>query len=598
MRFEFPRHTSWLIGLLLITAFGCRDGGPGVIDILSVTPTGVIGEEGDEVTFSALTDSSTPSSLIYSWTFGAGTNPATSTDATPSVRLVTAGTYSGTLTVSDGSDTGTAPFSFEIEPGVITVTSITPTAPAGLPAGTINFEAITEGTATSAEWTFDGGTDIATSSDLTPLVHLGEVGTYSGTVTLSNENHTADPFPFEFRIDPPVAPNWRVTELGPASLALGFTTPVNPWTCAFIWKNRPGVFFNRADGVYLALATTEDPLDAGDWNISQVAENHRLTGTRIVAALADTLHVLHFGPTATLNPAQGFGLHISSTSTADPTGPEDWITGEVDALAKWQWPSLLGVEGVGLVVAYANSDSPASAFGPDRPIVGTTSDFAPEGSGDWDLYDLELFEGPVQNMEHLYVSGGKLYLLFDGYTTDGPQRVVAHSEVLFPSTLSDWEAVLEIGLAAETSESQISTPAGFAILGQRLCSVDSFTSGGTMNHYFLASDSLTPDLSTPWVPGGAIGASLPQEALGYTAAISSGRGVALVRDGDSQQPILWRQLTADPSAFTAGSWIATSIATEGGSLASMAVFPDGRLFTVWIEPNALTLVAAISDGPY
>jgi|GEM_PF-4272200 len=598
MRFEFLRLTPWLLGLLLITGLGCRDGGPHMIDILGIFPTGVIGEEGDEVTFSALTDSSTPTSLTYAWDFDDATNPATSTEATPTVQLTVAGSYSGTLTVSDGSDTGTAPFSFEIEPGVIIVTGITPTEPAGLPAGTVSFEAITEGTATSAEWTFDGGTDIETSSDLSPLLHLGEVGTYSGSVTLSNENHTADPFPFEFRIDPPVAPNWRITTLGPASLEQG-SGSVQPWTCAFVWNNRPGAFFNRVDGVYLALATIEDPLDEGDWNITQIAENHIVAGTRVVAVLENTLHVLHFGPQDPPNPFRGTGLHISSTSTANPAGPEDWVTGEVDALAGFQWPSLIGIEGSGLVVAYANDDRQASVFDPFRPIIGTTSSFSPEGTEDWELADLELFEGLAQNMEHLYVSGGELYLLFDGYTSTGPRRMIAHSAELFPESITDWEAVLAIGLAAETTSSQILTPAGLAILGQRLCKVDSIVAGGGLTfHNFLSSDGLAPDLSTPWVPGGAIGESLSQEALGYTISTASGRGVGVVRDGVSQQPILWRQLTADPSAFTAGSWMATSIATAGGSLASMAIFPDQRMLAIWIEPNSLTLVAAISDGPY
>ncbi|HYE80023.1 MAG TPA: hypothetical protein VEI97_18745, partial [bacterium] len=88
-------------------------------EILSVSPTGVIGALSDMVTFRAVTTNS-PTQWI--WEFDGGTVPGSSTEETPTVELFSAGTFSGSLTVGNAAGFS-EPFEFsytilaEAQPG-------------------------------------------------------------------------------------------------------------------------------------------------------------------------------------------------------------------------------------------------------------------------------------------------------------------------------------------------------------------------------------------------------------------------------------------------------------------------------------------------
>ncbi len=143
-------------------------------------------EAGEDLSF---TDESTNAPTSWAWEFPGG-DPATSSEQNPSVTYTDAGTYSVTLTVTnaDGEDT-------EIKTDYISVSRIeTPPLAAfsgsetDIEAGEdLSFTDESTNAPTSWAWEFPGG-DPATSSEQNPSVTYPNAGTYSVTLTVTNED--------------------------------------------------------------------------------------------------------------------------------------------------------------------------------------------------------------------------------------------------------------------------------------------------------------------------------------------------------------------------------------------------------------------------
>jgi len=83
---------------------------PPVIE--SVTPTE--GDSGEEITMSAVVTGTLP--IFYSWDFGDGADPNTSTSLSPTVTLLGPGTYDASLNVSNDAGSDTYPFTLTVHP--------------------------------------------------------------------------------------------------------------------------------------------------------------------------------------------------------------------------------------------------------------------------------------------------------------------------------------------------------------------------------------------------------------------------------------------------------------------------------------------------
>ncbi|MCG3152272.1 MAG: hypothetical protein GEEBNDBF_01566 [bacterium] len=413
-----------LLCLVLGMLAGCRgQRGPHMIDIQGITPSGTIGAEGGSVEFAAQVDSSSGQPLTYAWTFSGGVTPATSGEESPTVSLTTAGSFTGGLTVTDGQALALASFSYDIETGVIVITGVTPSDPAGKPAGTVTFAAEHTGTATEATWTFSGGTDVATSEELSPTVTLGEVGIYEGIVELRNENFTAVQ-PFSFRIDPPVAPSWRVMSLGPSLLNRPSFEIVGPRPDTFVWRGLPGLIMDRPDGVYLALALNEDPQSASDWQISRIAAGHTKAGITVTEG---SLFLLSMGTSAA---SAGKGTYLSRTSVFPPTEEADWETTLVQA-GEFEGGAVVALPDLGLLYSYV-SRSNDPIYGSYKVVLSYCAGFAPSGPSSWTGYALTSHPYTADNVAQLRLDEDGLSLLFAGGHPFGPGFFLTRTETLPP----------------------------------------------------------------------------------------------------------------------------------------------------------------------
>lgn len=140
----------------------------------------------------AFTDQSTGNPTSWSWTFEGGT-PGTSTTQNPTVNYPTAGTYSVTLTVSDGTDNDT-----EVKSGYIIVSGTASGLNAAFGASSysifegecINFQDQSTGNPTSWEWNFQGA-ETLTSTDQNPVnICYMTAGTYNVSLTVQNGTDT------------------------------------------------------------------------------------------------------------------------------------------------------------------------------------------------------------------------------------------------------------------------------------------------------------------------------------------------------------------------------------------------------------------------
>ncbi len=185
--------------------------------------------------------------LTYNWNFGDGT--ANGTGATPTHTYAAAGTYNGTLIVTNSSTfVSSLPAGF-----VVTITSSNqpPTAVAGgpyteqLPAavqldGSGSSDPNTGATLTYS-WNFGDGT--ANGSGVKPTHTYATPGTYNGTLTVSdNFGLTSAPSPFTVAVTgvaPTAVPGGPYTEQLPAAVQLngsGSTDPYTGATLTYSWN--------------------------------------------------------------------------------------------------------------------------------------------------------------------------------------------------------------------------------------------------------------------------------------------------------------------------------------------------------------------------
>ncbi|NOZ02093.1 MAG: PKD domain-containing protein, partial [Deltaproteobacteria bacterium] len=89
--------------------------GPDAPRVAEIRP--VAGLSGKNVAFTAKTDPDYPDTDSWSWDFGGGASPSTSSDASPSVTLGAPGAYVGSLTLTNGVETSTTEFVYLVFKG-------------------------------------------------------------------------------------------------------------------------------------------------------------------------------------------------------------------------------------------------------------------------------------------------------------------------------------------------------------------------------------------------------------------------------------------------------------------------------------------------
>ncbi len=178
--------------------------------------------------------------LAYEWDFGGGAEPNFSSDEVPTVTLGIAGTYTGSVTVSDATASDTFSFDYEVtefgvEPRIISVV-----APGGGEGEVVVFSVEATGTDTLGfSWDLGGGGNADNPNARQTNVTLGSAGTYTGIVVVGNQ-YGSDQQDFIY----------EVTEVGEPPIIVSLDNP----------GGEAG-----ADATFSAVVTGTEPI-AYTWN--------------------------------------------------------------------------------------------------------------------------------------------------------------------------------------------------------------------------------------------------------------------------------------------------------------------------------------------
>ncbi|HYE77316.1 MAG TPA: PKD domain-containing protein [bacterium] len=279
--------------------------------------TGNAGVTGTSKQLFATNTGGTPTS--WSWNFGGGATPNTSTVASPTVTLGAIGSYSASVTATNGAGQSTYNFTLTVNsnaPALIGVSPLSGTAGTSRTFTATN----TGGTPTSWSWNFGGGTTPNTSTAASPVVALGAVGSYSASVTATNGSGT-DTFNFTLTVNP-AAPN--ITGVSPTS---GTTGTARTFSLTNTGGSPTSWSWNFGGGATPNTSTASSPSvtlgAAGNYNASVSATNAGGTST--------------FNFTLAVNPVAPDVTGVSPTSA--PTGTSRTFSATVGggAAASWSW---------------------------------------------------------------------------------------------------------------------------------------------------------------------------------------------------------------------------------------------------------------------
>ncbi|MBN2081917.1 PKD domain-containing protein [bacterium] len=229
-------------------------GPPVAPEITAVSP--LSGISGEATVFSATVTGSEP--LNYSWDFGGGATPNTSTESEPEVTLGAINTYYATLTVSNAS--GDDEFNFTLDVvGEFAKPVVTDVDPRGGITGTkitITPTYTCEGPP-SYHWGFG---DAATPSELTTetaTITLGEPGEYECSFILGNPSYTtfATVYAFTLSVWEPGHPP-EITDVTPREGYSGQAITVYPVLAA---NGTPSFSWNFGGGATPNTSTLENP---------------------------------------------------------------------------------------------------------------------------------------------------------------------------------------------------------------------------------------------------------------------------------------------------------------------------------------------------
>lgn len=277
---------------------------PGTIapNITAVTP--LTGITGTVANFSAANAGGAPTS--WSWNFGGGAVPNTSTLAAPSVTLAGPGSYSATVTATNAI--GSSPFNFtlQVSDGIPVINAVSPAS--GFALRDVTFSATASNAPTNWSWNFGGGAVPNVSNAASPVGTFAIAGNYNGTVTASNSYGSSAPFPFTLTVTNKLVglrvrvftsagalPNKKLLGLANWDLAgmqAWVTTKLNP-----VYANS-GIQFDTAA---LDYATIEDP---AMFNIDNAGERSQLLTNYVFTQSSDKLNCF-FINTIPWNPQLG-----------------------------------------------------------------------------------------------------------------------------------------------------------------------------------------------------------------------------------------------------------------------------------------------------
>ncbi|MEO7993217.1 MAG: PKD domain-containing protein, partial [bacterium] len=508
------------------------------------------------------------------------------------------GTYHPSVVVTDSlSATGMTNSTLVVDPITPEVTAVSPISPAGLPLGLATLTATVTGTPTDWDWDFGTGADPSTSTAENPEVTLQNPGTYAGSVTVTNGAGTSN-FPFEYVVAVPVAPAWLVTRLEQAE---GGDPGEKGYISAIVANDRMAVFHRGPTGALrLAHAQVENPSSPADWTLVTVDPDPSvLIGAHSAAVCIDKLCVIYLK-----NPDFGTPeVWFARATTANPTGPDDWVRYIIDSPSTWSYNWLaIYAQDDGMAIAWRGSDLPQS-----KPHFGwTNATTTSTSAADWDFHTLPFLSavGQCAGVYQLSLVEDQLYALFQNTGGSGAFHLLTRTTTFPPTDETDWMDPVRITPGSGVTGT---APASMGVIDDRLTVI--YQTGGPFktNVVLRRADGPTLEESTTWTTV----TDLPKPDVTTTVEtglnLVGGRLALITRDfGDgspsaSHQIGVIRQIRVDPAETPASvTWEYAALGPDPvmGDHCRLVVLSSGAMAVACIDKDTSELRVAIAQGPY
>lgn len=346
--------------------------------ITAVTPTGAVGAAGTEVTFSAI---ATGSPTAWEWDFGVGAFPLTSTEASPTVVLLTRGEYQCRVTAITG-EVRSAPFTFSIEVSPSTgprVLEVTPPITGGFVGKMVTLAADATNDPTGWTWNFGDAATPSISHEANPTVKLLTEGIHQCTVIASNADGPSPPKPFEVRVS--INPDWQTHVIAPIDDP--YFMPGAPSVIVIDGKAMVAVTDFISQEIYFTAANVPNPRRSADKNSYSLARS--VVGSPKLVDVAGRPAIYAALPSIDLGLPHDYGTTAAFAAQANPGSAADWTWSIVDAEMR---PADSGVFNGRLVIGGEENDRPGWGF---RLAIATTD--IPAVPQDWMIVEHRFIPG-------------------------------------------------------------------------------------------------------------------------------------------------------------------------------------------------------------
>lgn len=264
------------------------------------------------------TNQSTGNPTTFNWTF-AGGNPSSSTEQNPLVVYNTPGTYSVTLTVSNGSGTNSSTQTNYITVNTVPTTGFT----SNINGATVVFTN-TSTNATSYLWNFG---DNQTSTAANPTHTYANDGTYTVTLTSTNDCGTTTSTQTVVIVTPPTAGFSASPTTGCAPLTVQFVNSSSSNATSYAWTfaggnpssstaQNPSVVYSTP-GTYSVTLTASNP--AGSNTATQI--NYITVNTVPTTGFTSSTNGANVAFTNTSTNATSYLWNFGDNQTSTATNP-------------------------------------------------------------------------------------------------------------------------------------------------------------------------------------------------------------------------------------------------------------------------------------
>ncbi|MEO7993769.1 MAG: hypothetical protein ABI743_05160, partial [bacterium] len=320
------------------------------------------------------------------------------------------------------------------------ITSVTPTGIVGAVDEMVTFSAVVSDPGTYA-WDFGFGPIPDTSTEAEPTVQLhGPEETYFGTLVVSNAAGDSAPFPFSYRILPPIKPYFFPSRIEAGNLFPGH----HDSRLAQVIGGRPIVLYTVGGGNGLALhcarALTTFPEGPSDWNVHLIQEP---IGSTLSTAVVNGRMAATIGS----GDADSSGLFVYADIAA-PSGTSDWtVTTTRTALAGQDWNQLSSLVDLGGRAAFLTREEMTSAV---HYFYANT--FTPASPADWTTYPLLLAADDFNLITQNFIGEGDRLVAGVAVTASNSTTIMGATATA-PASPANWHtgplsiAVQPVGIA-------------------------------------------------------------------------------------------------------------------------------------------------------